>query len=197
MRKSTTGFVCGLIGSLFSLFWGFICGITGSALGLATDAAEVLVFQLLGWASFLGAILGIVGASLCLKKAKKGAVCLTIASVLCGALQIYLFVKGFNTAFFMTIIIVFLLPTILLATATVFAWIAKRTKAEQMNMPQIQVNNCQTAQTQPQVVQQPQNNGQKTLEEELNSLKDMFDRNLLTEEEFAEAKKNVLNRYTK
>ena len=195
MRKTTTGFVCGLIGSLFSLFWGFICGITGSALGLATDAAEVLVFQLLGWASFLGAILGIVGASLCLKKARKGAICLTVASVLCGALQLYLFIKAFHTSFFMTIIIVFLLPTILLATATVFAWIAKITNTQHVayntnvgTIPQPQ-NNSEQA--------QPQNNGQKTLEEELNSLKDMFDRNLLTEEEFAEAKKNVLNRYTK
>lgn len=193
MRKSITGFICGLIGSLFSLFWGFVCGITGSAFGLATDAAEVIVFQVLGWVSFLGAILGIVGAALCIKKAKKGAICLTIASALCGALQIYLFVKAFATSFLMTSIIVFLLPTILLIVSTVFAWIAKPSQVNNLNHQNMQ----QTVYQKPNENDMPPMKEEPTLEKELNGLKDMLDKNLITEEEYAEAKKNVLNKYTK
>lgn len=193
MRKSITGFICGLIGSLFSSFWGFVCGITGSAFGLATDAAEVIVFQVLGWVSFLGAILGIVGAALCIKKAKKGAICLTIASALCGALQIYLFVKAFATSFLMTSIIVFLLPTILLIVSTVFAWIAKPSQVNNLNHQNMQ----QTVYQKPNENDMPPMKEEPTLEKELNGLKDMLDKNLITEEEYAEAKKNVLNKYTK
>lgn len=189
MRKSITGFICGLIGSLFSLFWGFVCGITGSAFDFA---AAAVVIQVLGWVAFLGSILGIVGAALCFKKARKGAICLSIATLLCGVLQIYIFVNAVTTSFVMSSIIVFLLPTILLIVSAVFAWIAKEVAPARVQMQQPQ---------QPQMPQQenyiPPIKEEPTLEKELNNLKNMLDKKLITEEEFAEAKRNILNKYTK
>ena len=39
MRRSVTGFVCGLIGSLFSLWWGFWFGVIGNVGTLISSAA--------------------------------------------------------------------------------------------------------------------------------------------------------------
>ena len=175
MRRSITSLICGLIGSLFSLFWGFVCGITGNALSIITAGANVL--NILGWVAFLGAIAGIVGASLCVKQARKGAICLSAATALCGALQIYLFAHAVGSEMLMTSIIVFLLPTVLLIVAAVFGFLAK----ERATGAQAQQTNAQ----------------QKTLEEELSELKGMLDKGLINEDEFAEAKKAILAKHTK
>ena len=190
MRKSVTGLICGLIGSLFSLWWGFTFGFFGNLLNIipAEEAASLgQTLTILGWIAFFGAIVGIVGASLSVKQARRGAICLTVATVMCGILQIYLFVKTISSEFIMTAIVIFLLPTILLLVAAIFSWIAK--KKEVPMQATVQMQNMQ----QP-VNQNPQ---QKTLEQELSELKGMLDKGLITEEEFAEAKKNTLAKYTK
>ena len=173
MKRSITSLICGLIGSLFSLFWGFVCGITGNALSII--AAEANVLNILGWLAFLGAIAGIVGASLCVKQARKGAICLSAATALCGALQIYLFAHAVGSAMLMTSIIVFLLPTILLLVAAIFGFLAKEKAGSQQQAP------VQT----------------KTMEQELSELKGMLDKGLITEDEFVETKKSILIKYTK
>lgn len=193
MRKSITGLICGLIGSLFSLWWGFTFGFFGNILNIipSEEAANLgQTLTILGWIAFFGAIVGIVGASLSVKQARKGAICLTIATIMCGILQMYIFIKTLSSEFIMTAIVVFLLPTILLLVAAIFAWIAKEKAVPVMNMgyQQPQQN------FQPQQPQQPQ---QKTLEQELNDLKGMLDKGLITEEEFADTKKAILAKYTK
>ena len=184
MRRSVTAMICGLIGSLYSLWWGFIFGAFGDLLNLIpTDGAKLgTVFTILGWLAFIGGIVGIVGASLSLKKARKGAICLSIATVLSGALQLYIFGKvvGGGGASIMTLIIIFLLPTVLLVVASVFAWLAKETEP------------ARSAD-----VANQSSSGNQTLEKELSSLKEMLDKGIITEEEFAVAKKNLLEKYTK
>lgn len=187
MRKSVTAMICGLIGSLFSLWWGFSFGLFGNMLNIipseeATNIGSTLTA--LGWISFLGAILGIVGASLSLKQARKGAICLSIAAVMCGILQIYLFVKTLTPDFVITAIMVFLLPTVLLIVASVFGWLAKDLAQPNQSVSQ-------------QNVQEPQAQQTKTLEQELSNLKSMLEKGLIDEQEFAETKKAILSKYTK
>ena len=195
MKRSVTAFICGLIGSLFSLFWGFWCGIVGDAgtaiIGSGSDGggwtsgvSELLVF---GWLAFIGAIIGIVGASYCFKNAKKGGILLAIASVMCAILQLYIFINAISAgAFIFTLILVFLLPVVLQVVATVSAFRGK----EYTPAPTYQQNYSGYQQ------QNPEPAG-KTLEQELTELKRLFDNGILTEEEFATAKKNAIEKHSK
>ena len=183
MRRSVTAMICGLIGSLFSLWWGFIFGSFGDLLKIIpTDEASRLATTLtvLGWFAFIGGIVGIVGSSLSLKKARKGAICLTIATVFSGALQLYIFGKTVSGSNIMTSVMIFLLPTVLLVVASVFAWLAKETE------PTRSANAASQ-----------NNSNNQGLEKELSGLKEMLDKGIITEEEFAVAKKNLLEKYTK
>ncbi len=184
MRRSITALICGLIGSLFSLFWGFAFGVGGNFLGIFNSAeAQSLGATLttLGWVAFLGAIVGIVGAALSVKQARKGAICLSIAAVACGILQLYLFAKTIGGLNIMTTIIIFLLPTILLIVAAVFAWLAKEGAVTRKTLPE------------PQKFE----NNSVTLEKELENLKSTLDKGLITDDEYKEAKKALLEKYTK
>ena len=198
IRKSVTAFILGLVGSLFSLWWGFISGIGGGLVDgiLASSGAaftEATLINLLGWLAFLGAIVGFVGAANCLKKARRGGILLTVATVMCSPIQLYFFIKiiGYTTAMFTTIFIIFLLPVVLLVVATVLAYCAKLVDAPADPMMQQTYTQSQPVQyTQP----QPQAN---SLENELTNLKGMLDKGLLTEEEYNEAKKNAIAKHTK
>ena len=190
MKKSVAGFVLGLIGSLFSLLWGFIFGVGGDIGGAATGTGAN-TFMILGWLCFLGGIAGIIGASFCLKKAQKGAIALGISTVACGALQVYLFINALQSGTpFMTLVVVFLLPTILMAAGTICAFAGQKYQPQNHGAQAVQPQQAvpQAAQAQP---------AEKTLEEELTNLKAMFDKQLLTEEEYAQAKKNALDKHTK
>lgn len=194
-RKSVAGFICGLIGSLFSLFWGFWFGlignigfgIIGSANGSAGDYvsgfSELYIF---GWIAFIGAIVGIVGASVSLKNAKKGGIISVFSTIATSILQIYIFVQTISVgSLFPTIFIIFLLPVILQVVAVVLEFTAKPVE--------VNVSNQNYAY---QAVQ-GQNQAQKSLEQELTELKNMFDKGLLTEEEYAAARKNAISKHTK
>ena len=191
MRRSVTGFVCGLIGSLFSLWWGFWFGVIGNVGTLISSAAgsgsdgTITAIYLLGWVCFIGAIFGIVGASNCFKKARAGAIWLTIATVMCGSLQIYVFVSltGGIGELLLTRIFIFLLPTILLAVASIFAWCAK--KADKV----VGAGNVSAT-----VNVQREESGANSLERELLKLKETFEKGLITEEEYKEARKRILDK---
>lgn len=193
MRKSIPAFICGLIGSLFSLWWGFVCGLignVGSLIGTAAEASELAssmnVVNLLGWLAFLGAIVGFVGAGYCFKKARRGAILLTVATLMCAPLQLYMFIKLIGAgSLITTIIIIFLLPVVLLIVATVLAYLAKEQPLTMQSY---------AAPQQPVASQQPATSG---LEAELTNLKGMLDKGLLTEEEYNEAKKNAIEKHTK
>lgn len=142
MKRSLPAFIIGLITSIFSLFWGFstvlfgnfitalISGINSSG-GSGVEASSTtvgVVIMILGWLGFLGGILGIIGASQCFKKAKIGGILLTISSVLCGSLLIYLFVKttiNTGTKMLVTSIMIYLVPVALFIASTICAFLAK------------------------------------------------------------------------
>lgn len=192
-RKTLTGFICGLIGSLFSLFWGFWAGIVGNigtVIAAAADSSatgSLNIVNVLGWLAFIGGIIGIVGSAMCFKKARTGAIWLTIATLMSGSLLLYIFIQivmAAGATMLFTWVIVFLLPAILLAVATLFAWIAKPVNGTVTNNPYIQSNN------------QPQQKVEKTetLEDKLQNLKNMYDKGLITEDEYNEARKNILSK---
>ena len=193
MRKSVTSFVCGLIGSLFCLGWGFfaafimnVAGAISSAIGGSADSTITVVY-LLGWLCFIGAILGIVGASNCFKKARVGAILLTIATIMCVPLHIYIFVKfpTIGGAFVLSRIVIVLLPVILLATATVLAWIAKKVEIPFANSYSAIENATRVDE-----------NGSSKLERELVKLKETFDKGIITEEEHNAARKKIIEKNT-
>lgn len=136
-RKSVTAFVLGLIGSLFCIAWGFFGALLGEALGGIIDAVEsatstssgvsTSIISVLSWLCFFGGITGIVGASMCFKKAKTGAITLSIATAACGAFLIYVFVqisKSSNGISFTNLVII-LLPFVLLIGSVIAAFLAK------------------------------------------------------------------------
>ena len=201
-RKTLTGFICGLIGSLFSLFWGFWAGIVGNigtVIAAAADSSatgSLNIVNILGWLAFIGGIIGIVGSAMCFKKARTGAIWLTIATLMSGSLLLYIFIQivmAAGATMLFTWVIVFLLPAILLAVATIFAWLAKPVNGTVTNNPYVQNNNYQP---QPQVQPQPQQKVEKTetLEDKLQNLKNMYDKGLITEDEYNEARKNILSK---
>ena len=195
MRKSVSAFICGLIGSLFSLWWGFISGVGGGLIdGIASSAGASLtaatVINLLGWLAFLGAIVGFVGAGQCFKKARRGGILLAIATVMCSPIQLYYFIKivGATTTMLPTIIIIFLLPVVLLVVSTVLAFCAKLTETGAA----VQQYANQPVQTQAAVntASQPTN-----MEQELAKLKEMNEKGLITDDEYAEARKKVIDKH--
>lgn len=211
MRKSITGFIFGLIGSVFCLWWGFVFGIIGdignsivnSANGSSGWNGTVSVMMILGWLAFIGAIVGIIGAANCFKAARKGGIILSVATAMCGGLQIYLFVNVMKSgAPAVSMLILFLLPTIFHIVADVCAFTAKEVAVEYNNynqgnryaQPNYQPQPNQYAQPQPTYGPQPQ---EKSLEQELTELKGMVDKGLLTEEEYNAAKANAIAKHTK
>lgn len=194
MRRSVTSFVCGLIGSLFCLNWGFIMGFFANVAGCVktneTGSNEALLIYFLGWLCFIGAIFGIVGAANCFKKARAGAIWLTVSTVMCSPLLIYMFVniqslfEGFATNFVLTNVVIFLLPAILLAVATVFAWLAKKVNKPMANSYEAIANAAQS------------DDGTSKLEKELTKLKETFDKGIITEEEYNAARKKIIEKNT-
>ena len=79
-RRSVAGFIFGLIGSLFCLWWGFTFGLVGDigqsivngVNGSGTWGGTISIIMILGWLAFVGAIVGIIGAAMCFKSARKG-----------------------------------------------------------------------------------------------------------------------------
>lgn len=184
MRKSVPAFICGLIGSLFTIFWGFWFGVIGETLDAIigsmgeSGVTQVSVLYVLSWLAFIGGIVGIVGCSLALKNTKKAQWNLLVAAITSSALLGYLFFQS-SGMLIATRIFIILLPAILLIVSTVLAFVTK--------------DNGVTAQTTNTQAAAPV---QKTLEDELTNLKNMKEKGLLTDEEYAEAKKAALKKYS-
>jgi len=192
MRRSITSFICGLIGSLFCLFWGFVAGVVGNvgsiiALGAgAPPTGTINIVYILGWIAFIGAILGIVGSALCFKKAGKGGIFLIISTVACGALQVYLFVLYAKGGVMITTgLFVFLLPVILLAVAGIMGLCSKT----------IEDKNYAYVQQPVPPVEPTKSAAPNSLEAELINLKNMFEKGLITQEEYDSAKKSLIEKH--
>jgi len=199
MRKSVTAFVFGLIGGLFCIMWGFIFGL-GSEVGMtACDSAgvdptkDLIVYSILGWLAFIGGIVAIIGASQCFKTARRGGIILSCATVPCAALQIYIFSNAVGNAGSMIVssIIFFLLPAIFLIVADVCAFLAKEE-------PELEYSPFGTSTPNTTHHAAPvQKTNSKTLEQELTELKAMYDKKLLTEDEYNQARQKAISQYTK
>ena len=201
MRKSVSAFVFGLIGGLFCVMWGFIFGVLGEGLsgcdlGSNTEAAEMVTLSMiLGYFAFIGGIVCIIGASQCFRNARRGGIILASALVPASALLVYWFVKVVSASsgnMVFTFILLLLLPVIFLIVSTVCAFLAK-------DQPELKYNPYGTG-----PIQSPahpaapvQQSNSKTLEQELTELKNMRDKNLLTEEEYNQARQKAISNYNK
>lgn len=164
MRKSVPGFVLGLVGFLFCLGWGYIFGIVGDIVGgiagsTGGEAAEAAswvanTIVTLGWLCFLGAIAGIVGASLCFKKARIGGIVMICATAVTTPLLIYTLIQSIKAGTLSpSTIITILLPLALIVAGDVCAMLAKPRAV--VNQPNGYYNPNMYQQPQ-QPIQQPQ-----------------------------------------
>lgn len=139
MRKSITGAVLGLIGGIiltimgltFTLSTSLVLDVVGEGLGLVV---------ILSWAMFLGGILGIIGASLCFKKARVGGILLLGSFVLTIGYVVNYFAKlaelgstGAETTF-ITLGAFMAIPCILVLVGGILGVVAK------IRQPQIAEN---------------------------------------------------------
>ncbi|MBR4270929.1 MAG: SHOCT domain-containing protein [Clostridia bacterium] len=194
MRKSVSAFVFGLISGLFCWMWAFIfalageTGLTACDFKTGEDSASVITtLAILGWIGFAASIVVIIGACQCFKNARRGAIIMTSATVPASAILVYVFsqlVQGGNMVG--TLILLFLLPVIFLIVADVCAFLAK-------DVEEPVVNPYGTYMTQPTNVNAAP---KKTMEEELTELKSMYEKNLMTESEYNQAKQGIINKYT-
>ncbi len=111
-QKSVSGFVLGLISGLILLFISFIMLVAISAiLALVAALAErtelMVAFNILNILSGVGAIIMIIGACLCFKKAKIGGILLIISPLLCIGLPCVLIL--FSTTYTLQTIILYLI----------------------------------------------------------------------------------------
>ncbi len=196
MRKSVSAFVFGLIGGLFCVWWGFIFGVLGEGLSsceLIKDSeagGTVTLLLVLGYLAFPGGIVYIIGACQCFSHARRGAIIMSAATVPACALLVYLFIKAAASgAMIFTLIFIFLLPVIFLIVADICAFLAKDEPA-----PVLSPYGGQPTAHPAAPVQQ---SNSKTLEQELTELKNMLDKNLLTEEEYNQARQKAINNYNK
>lgn len=110
--KCLPAFILGLIGSIFGIFGG-LCTTMCLSLSSRGDAAFILIFG--------GAIVGLIGACLCLNKPKIGSVL-----ELVSALMMIICAFGITGSDFMTVI-AFLLMLVGGIIGAVYAFIIKRT----------------------------------------------------------------------
>lgn len=129
MRKSISGFILGLLGAVACLF----VSIGFLFVGAVVDGTDTVgLLTIFGWLSFVGSILGIVGCSLCFKKARFGGVLLLLATVLCCSYKVYsLSIVDFSTYLASSVgmlsLVFSLIPLLLLFIASICALSARKT----------------------------------------------------------------------
>ena len=128
MKKNTLSFTLGLIASIFCLGFGllffWVGGLIAALAGIGgEDTALIYVVQILGAVCFFGAIAGIVGAILSQKKKLSGGIILTVATIMCGSLLIYVLVNVISSNPGIFRIILLVAPLILFILSTIFAFL--------------------------------------------------------------------------
>lgn len=131
MKKSLPAFIFALIASLYCLFFGFIYAILGDLFTALAGTPQASILVILSWTIMIGSVLGIIGASLCFKHAKIGAIILTIATIMCGSLLIYSIINAIISSSGFSIdlmLILYIISIVLFILATIFAYLAKADK---------------------------------------------------------------------
>lgn len=127
MRKSRTGFILGLTGGLVALGAGAYYCLVGSI--FSDLGGNATLFTILSWLMFAGAIVSIVGACLCFKKARVGGLLLFLGALMTCALTVYTIILTETfTASVITSLIFSLLPSVAILIASIFAVCAKKQK---------------------------------------------------------------------
>lgn len=129
MRRSVGAMILGIIGSSM-LLWAMGMLVLGFG-GIGVDAMPVTLYVYLGIG---GGVIGIIGASLCYKKARLGALLLAIANALMGAFPIWFLIGSIQAGAFsdMTVLsinIMFMLPWLLSFVAMLTGLFSKKRDA--------------------------------------------------------------------
>ena len=155
-RKSIPSFVLSLIAGPISAYVGFYIIWVSLLIG-AFGGTDYIFFTIAGWACLLGSVLGIVGGSFCFKRAKVGAVILTIVTATAGVVLVWTFFRiivasgsasgeGNEIGQGIVMGILTLAPAIMYVIATIFAYLAKPTETYVAKPQQFAPQVPQTAQ---------------------------------------------------
>lgn len=156
IRKSIPSFVLALIAGPISAYVGFYIIWVSILIG-AFGGTDYIFFTIAGWACLIGSVLGIVGGSFCFKRAKIGAIILTIVTATAGVALVWTFFRiivasgsasgeGNEIGQGIVMGILTLAPAIMYVIATIFAYLAKPTETYVAKPQQFAPQVPQTAQ---------------------------------------------------
>lgn len=156
IRKSIPSFVLALIAGPISAYVGFYIIWVSILIG-AFGGTDYIFFTIAGWACLIGSVLGIVGGSFCFKRAKIGAIILTIVTATAGVALVWIFFRiivasgsasgeGNEIGQGIVMGILTLAPAIMYVIATIFAYLAKPTETYVAKPQQFAPQVPQTAQ---------------------------------------------------
>lgn len=129
--KSIAGFVLGLIaGIIFLLASFYLILLFGVIEGIAEsfNGTTSQVPSFLAWATALGAVMSIIGAALCFKKAKTGGVIMLIATGLLTVFPAYVIIQ---TETINSLLLYWFIPLGLLLIGAICALCAKKVPVKQ------------------------------------------------------------------
>lgn len=155
-RRSIPSFVLSLIAGIFTAYIGFYVAWISILIG-AFGGTDYIFFTIAGWACLIGSVLGIVGGSFCFKRAKIGAIILTIVTATAGVALVWTFFRiivasgsasgeGNEIGQGIVMGILTLAPAIMYVIATIFAYLAKPTETYVAKPQQFAPQVPQTAQ---------------------------------------------------
>lgn len=139
MKKSIPAVIFGLIGSISCLIISGFASLLGNIVGalgaISTNGGNVenvgITIVILSIICFIGSIIGIVGACFCFKNSKVGGILLSVATILCGSLLVFLLINNLisseNSKIF---IIVYLIPLVFLIVSVITAFLGKGKKGK-------------------------------------------------------------------
>ncbi len=156
-RRSIPSFVLSLIAGIFTAYIGFYVAWISILIG-AFGGMQYILFLIAGWTCIIGSVVGIVGGSFCFKRARVGAIILTVVTATAGVALIWVFIKimmasgavtaedgsAVNPGFVMGFLT--LSPVVMYVIATIFAYLAKPTETYVAKPQQFAPQAPQTAQ---------------------------------------------------
>lgn len=156
IRKSIPSFVLALIAGIVTILVGLYTAWV-SVVFAVFGGTQYLLFLALGWTCIIGGIVAIVGASFCFRRAKVGAVILTIVTATAGVALVWIFFRiivasgsasgeGNEIGQGIVMGILTLAPAIMYVIATIFAYLAKPTETYVAKPQQFAPQVPQTAQ---------------------------------------------------
>ena len=171
VKKSVSAFVLALIASIISIVVGFYTSWILVIIFAFAAGNQYVFFSIIGWLCILGGIIGIVGGSMCLKRANIGAILLTIVCATTGVALVSLFIRilvalsgeASSGATSVLLGVSTLVPAIMYIIATICAYRAKGKSSAKYSQQCPYSQNSQSTQNN---VQMTQNDVQLTQKDE-------------------------------